>query len=406
MHLTLGTPGRRAALALLLATPAALAQTPQQDAAEAGRFVAALSALHAGDADAAAETLESLLETRPSDPAVLDALAETYGALGRPDDARYHAELAAAATDRPAPRLRLAALQAEAGDLEAAAASYAAATATPTADPAPLVALAELYARLGRPAEERRTLETLLSYGETTAARLRLAALAEAAGEPAEAARHLAVAAALDPGEPSVWRRLAEARAAAGDAAGAADAQARADRLDPAAALAAPPADDGDLDALGADALLARLTTALNRADGTPPDAGALAEALALSDRLLDVAPRRPDVLAATGEAAALAGDDAAAADRLVDAVRADPRQLGAWELSLTVLARSGDARAGEHADEATLLFGSVPRIVGAAALAYAAAGRDADARDAALRALDRLDPNDPLRPQLAPLAQ
>lgn len=396
------------ALALLLATPSAAAQTPQQDAAEAGQFVDALTDLDGGDADAAAATLEGLLETRPDDAAVLDALAEAYSALGRPDDARYHAELAAAATDRPEPRLRLAALQAEAGDLDAAAASYAAATTTPTADPGPLVALAELYARLGRPDAERETLETLLGYGETSAARLRLAALAETAGAPAEAARHLAVAAALDPGEPAVWRRLAEARAAAGDAAGAADAAARADRLDPAAVLGPPPAlsDDASLDGLSADALLARLTAALNRADGTPPDPAALAEALALADRALDATPQRPDVLAAAGEAAALAGDDAAAADRLVAAVRADPRQLGAWELGLTVLARSADARAGEHADEAMLLFGSVPRIVGAAALAYAAAGRGADAREAAQRALDRLDADDPLRSPLAPLAQ
>ena len=390
-----------AVLALLLAAGPAPAQTAVEQARDEGAFVAALGDLYAGDADAAARTLETLLDTRPDDAAVLDALAEAYTLLDRSADALYHAGLAADATDRPEPRLRLAALQTARGDLAAAAASYETAIPDAPTDPEPLIALGELYARLGRPADERRTLLRILDFGDTAAARLRLATLAIDAGDPGDAAQHLAVAVALQPREPALWRRLAEARSAAGDAAGAADARTQADRLDPTIRPATPTAASDD--ALTADDALAQLDALLDRAEADP---AVLPDALALAERALDLAPRRGDLLAAAGDVAARAGDNALAADRLVAAVEADPRLLDAWALGLVVLARSGDTRAADHADEATLLFGSVPEIVGAAALAYASAGRLDDARVSARMALPGLDPSHPLYARIAPLSQ
>ena len=391
----------RFVLLLLLTSAAASAQTAAEGARDEGAFIGALSKLYAGDADVAATRLETLLESRPDDAAVLDALAEAYAALDRPDDALYHAQLATAATDRPEPRLRLAALLAERGDLAAAAAAYEAATAGAVGDPEPLIALGEIYARLGQSADERRVLLRLLDFGDTAAARLRLADLAEADGDARRAATHLEAAVGLLPDASALWARLADARARSGDADGAEAAQRRAGRLAPATSASSPdsPSDGG----ASVDDLLADIRAALVQSDTDP---GAAARAFALAERAVGMEPRRGDVLAAAGRAAALAGRDRLAADWLVDAVGADPRQLDAWALGLTVLARTGDDRAGDLADEATLLFGSVPRVVGAAALAYASIGRADDARVAARMALPGLDTSDPLYTLIAPLSQ
>ena len=56
--------------------------------------------------------------------------------------------------------------------------------------------------------------------------------------------------------------------------------------------------------------------------------------------------------------------------------VAADPRRLDAWADALTALAAAADPRAAETADEATLLFPTVPSILAPAAEAYLAAGR------------------------------
>lgn len=86
------------------------------------------------------------------------------------------------------------------------------------------------------------------------------------------------------------------------------------------------------------------------------------------------------------------AGRYAEAADALLDALADDPRDVAAWALALDALARTADPRAGATADDALLLFPTVPAVLVPAAEAYAAAGRTADARTTAQRGLNALD--------------
>ena len=95
---------------------------------------------------------------------------------------------------------------------------------------------------------------------------------------------------------------------------------------------------------------------------------------------------------AADGAGLYAAGRYAEAADALLDALADDPRDLAGWALALEALARTADPRAGATADDALLLFPTVPAVLAPAAEAYAAAGRRADAVATAQRGLDTLD--------------
>jgi hypothetical protein len=79
-------------------------------------------------------------------------------------------------------------------------------------------------------------------------------------------------------------------------------------------------------------------------------------------------------------------------ADDALAVVAADPRRLDAWAVALDALVRTADPRTGDTADEATLLFPTVPSVLAPAAEAYLAAGRPADAAEAAARGLAALD--------------
>ena len=310
----------RPALAVLLATAAASASAQPRDAAERrayveGRFVRALTAHATGDDDAAAEALDEVLELRPDDAAAYDARADVARARGETTDALFYAERAAALSPTSGVlRLRLARAYAGAGRLgEATAAAEAARDLAPD-DPAVWETLADLYGRLDRDADERAALAAWTRLDDTVAARLRLSALAEAAGDDAGAREQALAARRLAPSDPAVRRRVA----------------------------------------------------ALDRPAPAPDDAGG------------------------TGGAEA-AGD----VDALLALVEADPRRLDVWARALDALAASADPRAGAVADDALLLFPAVPAVAAPAAEAYLAAGRPADARRAAERALATLGDGD-----------
>lgn len=95
---------------------------------------------------------------------------------------------------------------------------------------------------------------------------------------------------------------------------------------------------------------------------------------------------------ASDGPSLFTAGRFADAADALLAEIGADPRQVDRWALALQALAQTADARAGATADDALLLFPSVPSVLVGAAEAFVAAGRTEDARDAARRATEALD--------------
>ncbi|HEX9951720.1 MAG TPA: hypothetical protein VGB53_08125, partial [Rubricoccaceae bacterium] len=252
---------------------------------------------------------------------------------------------------------------------------------------------------LGKDSAAVRHAEAALALAPGSAAPLDLLAEAyEALGRPTDALYHAGLAAAAAPGEAGVAVRLARLQAASGQAAAALATAERARRLSPA-----------DAESL---ALVARLYAAAGR----PADERAALEDLAarygdpavwqrlaaLYDRTgatdQALAARRTAGLAETAASAPAASPPGytapppvLSADAALAIVADDPRRLDAWAAALTALATSGDPRAGDTADEATLLFPTLPAILAPAAEAYLAAGRPADAARAARAGLAAL---------------
>ena len=365
-------------LAVLLAPLAAAQPTgerpPSTPAAVEGAFVEALGAAYDGDHETALRRLEQLLAARPDDPAILDAMAESYAATDRDAEALYHAELAAqAAPEEPVVLLRLGRLQREAGQTQAAAATLARAAPLVPRDPTPLADLADLYADLGQREQERDALERLVRLGDTPAARLRLAALA--GGDARAEIPHLERASALAPSESAITLALA-------------DAYRRAGQTERAQAL-----------------LAQRMGGATSRPQRTPADRLQRARDLfAAADEdpalLADAREAVTAVLRETpGDAAALAlagyitlaqGDYVDAADHLVTALDLDPQDLVAWPAALVALARAQDVRAERLADDALLLLAGQPGVDAAVAEALLSVGREAEALAVADGALAR----------------
>lgn len=232
------------------------------------------------------------------------------------------------------------------------------------------------------------------------------------ADDPADAIFYARRATDAAPDRADLWRQLAAAHRAAGQDPEAAGALAEArqlapDDLDVLLALLDLAASQGDEEA-ERDLLLAvvrqgdtvaarlRLSVLAERA-GDAEDARTQARAAAR------LAPSEPAVvrrLADLSRAAPAAGDGASlfadgryaeAADALLAEIDADPRQVESWALALQALARLSDPRARATADDALILFGSVPAILTAAAEAYASTGETVAARDAARRGLEAL---------------
>ncbi len=329
-------PAPRLLAAALLAVWAGGASAQASDAAQAkaeGRFVRALTAQALGDGPAAADVLDEILAATPGDPTVLLLRAEV---AATPADAVYYARRSAdAAPGRADVWLGLARSLRGAGQPAAAADALGTAQRLAPDDVDVLLAVVELAAEQRDDARERDALQRLVQIGDTAGARLRLSALAQAAGDLDQALGHARAAARLAPSDPAVGRRLAE---------------------------------------------LERPAT------GTPVAAAPTPAPPPSTD------PPAPAASGTDGAALFAAGQYAQAADALLAELDDDPRRVGTWALALQALARTADPRAGATADDALLLFSSVPAVVVGAAEAYAAAGRDGDARDTAQRGLDALD--------------
>ena len=228
--------------------------------------------------------------------------------------------------------------------------------------------------------------------------------------DPAQAVYFAQLAADAAPDRADVQLGLAQALREAGQPGPAAGALATARRLAPAdldvvlaaVELAAQRGDDqaetqalSDLVRLG-DTVAARLRlSALAEARGEAEQALAQARAAARLSPGEPAVRRRLAALtapAAPPPDAPTATASATDVDALLDGLDRDPRDLAAWVRVLDALAQASDPRAAETADEAMLLFSSVPAIVASAAEAYVAAGQPGDAQDAAQRGLDALD--------------
>lgn len=255
-------------------------------------------------------------------------------------------------------------------------------------DGAALDALAEAYTALGRPTDAlyHAGLAAAASPDEP-AVHARLGALLVAAGQPDAALARYETARRLSPTDAATLLALADLHAAAGR--GPAEREA----LEALVAVGETSGAWLRLATLYAAARedeleLAALRAAVRLAPGDPT-ARARLRAFVL-DRI-DAPPSTPVALPPAG---------AASADEALAVVAADPRRLDAWAAALDALARTADPRAGDTADEATLLFPTVPSVLAPAADAYLAAGRPSDAARAArsgLTALGALPSGDPI---------
>lgn len=366
--------------------PSAEQRVAYERAAQAqSAFVEALAKQWRGDHEGAISALTRLAQSNPIEPAIFDALAESHAALGQYAEALIAAEDAGRlAPDDPTILARLALEQRRSGQRDAAATTLERALRSRPADLTLLSDLADLYTEAGRDAEAVRILERLVRVGDTPAARLRLAAYARRSGNLAGAVGHLERASTLAPDESAVAVALADALAEANHPG---EAIATLDRF-----LRRRP---GDVDALGARSRLSgdampsgarpaedRLARARDAFEASDEDPTHLDEAERLIASVL-ADDSNYEALALGGRIAFQQRRYALAADRLLHATEADPRDARAWGLALRALARSGDARAARTASDALLFFAADPDVAAGAAEALLVADRASDALDA-----------------------
>lgn len=257
----------------------------------------------------------------------------------------------------------------------------------------------------------RETLDQILEAAPDDASVLAVRAeVAGGLGATADAVYYARRATEAAPDDAAAWLALASALADAGqlpDAAAAAD---RAVALDPqsldaltaAAEIAARTGDAAaERDALAALVGVGDTPAARLRLSTLAERAGDRAEALAQAQAAARLAPAEPAVARRLADlrgearpappASAPESDGTDDVDALLAQVDADPRRVDLWARALDALAASADPRAGATADDALLLFPSVPAVLASAAEAYAAAGRADDARTTAQRGLDAL---------------
>lgn len=369
----------------LASSPAAAqrASTPEIE----GAFIEALAQQRRGDHAEALAAFEQILIAAPEAAAVFDAIAESHDALGQNAEALLAAEQAVRlAPDEPLALRRLADLRRESGDDTGALAAYEALRRQRPTDADALAALADLYAGASRPEDAVDALEALVRIGDTPAARLRLAAYAQASGDRETQVRHLRRANRLAPDESAIALALAEALTASGD-----DSAARAvlgaflsrqpnDAQAQRALAALSGQSPGPASDLSSDDRLRRARDLYEAADENPDG---LDEAASLVAPLLGAAAP-PEALALAGRIAFRQRRYADAADHLVQALDADPRDAEAWAFVLRALARSLDSRAARMADDGLLFLASDPEVAAGAAEAFLSAGEPGRALDAA----------------------
>lgn len=256
---------------------------------------------------------------------------------------------------------------------------------------------------IGDDSTAAQVLDELLRSGDDATV---LVVRSQVAADPVQAV-YFARRAADQPGERAdIHLALAQAYRQAGQLADAADALGTARRLAPddldvVLAWAEVASQQGDLQAeqaaLTALVRLGDTVAARLRLSALAERRGDRAAALAQARAAARLAPSEPAVrrrLAALEDSpadtpvATASGD----VDALLDRLDRNPRDLDAWVTVLDALAASADPRASATADDAMLLFSSVPAIVASAAGAYLAVGDARASRAAAQRGLDALD--------------
>lgn len=177
-----------------------------------------------GEVEAAGESYRAALETGAGDSTLRGEIYRGLGAVylveGRFDKAVRELRKAVASLPADAGGAEAQALLGRAlflrGDREAARVCLERATQATHPDPVALATLADLYERAGRLADARPLYDRLLTDGEEVSARLGLARLALAGGDPASAHDQVLRALAVEPDRPDALVELAHIQAATG----------------------------------------------------------------------------------------------------------------------------------------------------------------------------------------------
>ena len=351
-------------------------------------FVRALTEAYLGDHEQAVQLFTNVLDTRPGEPAVLSALAESYTALGQTAEALFYAaEAVEHSRDEPSYYATLAELQTEFNQPDAAISTYSALLALRPRDAEALAALGRLQEQSGHFEEALLTYEQLINAaGETVALRLRMEALHARLGNTEEALRMLELAADAHRNEPMIQFRLGMAYRDAGRTDDAIHILERYLTLEPANVegtlmLADLLEDQGEYERAialrngltsgsSAEEQLRRAALLYERA-GDDPEAAA--EARQILGSLADDEEAPTDVLLMLGDLAFHHKDFALAADVLGRAIEQDPRNQGAWEqAAASRLYVGNDEGAVELAEEGLILFPGNVALYRVAAYGYA----------------------------------
>jgi predicted Zn-dependent protease len=174
-----------------------------------------------GRFDAAANDWKMVLQVDPRNPEALMGRCRASRRTGDAAGARTAAEAALAGAPGHLPAiLALAELSAEAGDKQGASDWYAKAVEASPGDRALRVTLAKALAEKGDAAGALVQWKAILALKEDPETLVQVAAAARAAGDQQAEEKAIERISAVDPGA-AEWKRVAEIRAANGDAAGA-----------------------------------------------------------------------------------------------------------------------------------------------------------------------------------------
>lgn len=345
-------------------------------------FIQGLTQARIGNPEEAVQMFEQALEFAPNEPAILAAAADAYAARQDLSTALFYARQAA---EYGAPlhyRMELARLQAQAGQLGEAAASFRKVLERHPDHPAALQALAEIQAREGQPRAALATYDRLLqSTGERLEIRRQMLPLHERADDTAGREETLRALVALRPDTAAYARQLArlylrqdrpqaaeQVLAAARAHLPSADFSALRRTSGPAAG-AAPSARQGASAAQGAP-----LQQARRLYEASSPGSAQREEAIQLARRHVERRPNDGEALSLLGHLHYDEGAYAQSATLLAKAVGQNPRNPTLWHLAADAARRAQQLEeARQLAEEGLLLFpGSLPLLEDAARTALA----------------------------------
>lgn len=381
-----------------------------------------------GDYEEAILYFETALDPAPNTPVLLDALAGAHHAQGDAATALFYARKAKAhGAERAYYHRRLADLQRQAGQPEAALQTYRDLIARFPADTAAYRALAELQTQMDRLGAALRTYDRLLEHTSPPPISVyqRMLALHQRLENPDGIEQTLRTLLERRPNTPEYRRQLGNHYASTGRAEAALDLLAPLAEQQPGdtalqqrvqtlrrksgrtADAQASPEDPGNTSALTVDELVRRAESALD--DATTPTSGTdstrFRKAEGLLDRALERAPDHVDALSLRAHLLVKTGRPARAAQVLDRSLEENPRSADRWARAASAHLSAHDYdTAASVAEEGLLLFPGHTPLTRTAAFARLRAGAPDHALDHFRDALARLEDSTPQSTDLAVL--